>query len=134
LKNRLGGPSVFPYQPEGLYKGIVVGARYSGTRYVQSGSDDLSRRSLYTFWKRTVPHPTMIAFDAPDREVCVVRRATTNTPLQALTLLNDPIFVEAARKLAERVIKEGGAAPEARLGLAFRLAAGRTPSQHEMQI
>jgi len=72
--------------------------------------------------------------DAPDREVCIVRRSTTNTPLQALTLLNDPIFVEAARKLAERVVKEGGTAPETRLALAFRLATGRSPNQRELHI
>ena len=134
LKNHLGGPSVFPYQPEGLYKGIVVAAAYPGTRYVESTGDDLYRRSLYTFWKRTVPHPTMTVFDAPDREFCVVRRANTNTPLQALTLLNDPIFVEAARKLAERSIHEGGSAPDARLAYAFRLATGRAPDNDEKQI
>jgi hypothetical protein len=71
----------------------------------------------------------MNVFDAPDREVCIVRRSTTNTPLQALTLLNDPIFVEAARKLAERVVKEGGTAPETRLALGFRLATGRSPNE-----
>ena len=134
LKNRLGGPSVYPYQPDDLYKGIVVAADYPGTKYVQSTGDDLYRRSLYTFWKRTVPHPTMTVFDAPDREFCVVRRSTTNTPLQALTLLNDPIYVEASRKLAERAVLEGGLTPEARLTLAFRLAAGRAPDPEEMRI
>jgi len=134
LKNRLGGPSVFPYQPEALYKGIVVAASYPGTKYVESKGDDLYRRSLYTFWKRTVPHPTMTVFDAPDREVCVVRRATTNTPLQALTLLNDPIFVEAARRLAERSIHEGGSTADARLAFAFRLATGRIPDGDEKRI
>ncbi len=134
LKNRLGGPSVYPYQPKDLYKGIVVAANYPGTKYVESTGDDLFRRSLYTFWKRTVPHPTMTVFDAPDREFCIVRRSTTNTPLQALTLLNDPIFVEAARKLAERSIKEGGPAPAGRLDLAFRLATGRAPDDQEMVI
>ncbi len=134
LKNRLGGPSVYPYQTEGLYKGMVVAARYPGTQYIESKGDDLYRRSLYTFWKRTVPHPTMTVFDAPDREFCVVRRSVTNTPLQALTLLNDPIFVEAARNLAERVIHEGGAGPDARLALAFRLATGRGPDDEEKRI
>jgi hypothetical protein len=131
LKQRLGGPSVYPYQTEDLYKGIVVAADYPGTRYFESKGDDLYRRSLYTFWKRTVPHPTMTVFDAPDREFCIVRRSTTNTPLQALTLLNDPIFVEAARKLAERSIREGGATAEARLAFAFRLATGRAPDEPE---
>jgi hypothetical protein len=101
---------------------------------VQSKGDDLFRRSLYTFWKRTVPHPTMITFDAPDREFCIVRRSTTNTPLQALTLLNDPIYLEAARKLAERAMREGGATPEARLAYAFRLATGRAADAREMAI
>ncbi len=134
LKNHIGGPSVYPYQPEGLYKGIVVAADYPGTKYIPSTGDDLYRRSLYTFWKRTVPHPTMAVFDAPDREVCVVRRIPTNTPLQALTLLNDPIFVEAARKLAERSIREGGASADSRLEFAFRLATGRKPDADEEQI
>jgi hypothetical protein len=134
LKQSVGGPSVFPYQPPDLYKGIVVAADYPGTKYVESTGDGLYRRSLYTFWKRTVPHPTMNVFDAPDREVCIVRRSTTNTPLQALTLLNDPIFVEAARKLAERVVKEGGTAPETRLALGFRLATGRSPNEREMHL
>jgi len=134
LKNRLGGPSVYPYQPPNLYKGIVVAADYPGTKYVDSKGDDLYRRSLYTFWKRTVPHPTMAVFDAPDREFCVVRRASTNTPLQALTLLNDPIYVEAARKLAERSIHEAGPSPDARVAFAFRLATGRVPDDDERRI
>ena len=134
LKQVVGGPSVFPYQPKDLYKGIVVAATYPGTTWTESKGDDLYRRSIYTWWKRTVPHPTMNVFDAPDREVCIVKRTTTNTPLQALTLLNDPIFVEAARRLAERVIKEGGATPESRLAFAFRLATGHVPNQAEARI
>ena len=131
---QIGGPSVFPYQNEDLYKGIVVAADYPGTKWILSTGDDLHRRSLYTFWKRTVPHPTMTVFDAPDREFCIVRRSVTNTPLQALTLLNDPIYVEAARKLAERAMREGGATPRARITHAFRLAAGRTPGADEVAI
>ena len=134
LKNRLGGPSVYPYQPEDLYKGIVVAANYPGTKYVQSTGDDLYRRSLYTFWKRTMPHPEMTIFDAPDREFCIVRRAVTNTPLQALTLLNDPGFIEAARKLAERAFHEGGSSPEARLAFLFRTATGRGPQSGELRV
>ena len=134
LSERLGGESVFPYQPVGLYKGIVVAAEYPGTVYTESAGGDLYRRSLYTFWKRTVPHPTMTVFDAPDREFCIVKRSTTNTPLQALTLLNDPIFVEAARKLAERAMLEGGRSAETRLTYAFRLAAGRTPDEAELRV
>jgi hypothetical protein len=134
LKPRIGGPSVYPYQPADLYKGIVVAASYPGTTWPESKGGDLYRRSMYTFWKRTVPHPTMNVFDAPDREVGVVYRPTTNTPLQALTLLDDPIFVESARKLAERSIQEGGATPEARLAYAFRLATGRRPDSAEIVI
>ncbi len=134
LTEQLGGPSVFPYQPAGLYKGIVVAADYPGTVYNESQGPDLYRRSLYTFWKRTVPHPTMTVFDAPDREFCIVRRSTTNTPLQALTLLNDPIFVEAARKLAERALREGGQQDADKLAYAFRLATGRAPDATEQNV
>lgn len=132
LVNRIGGPSVFPYQVPDLYKGIVVAADYPGTQYVESQGEDLYRRSLYTFWKRTIPHPAMTVFDAPDREFCVVRRSVTNTPLQALTLLNDPIFVEAARKLAERAIGEAGRSVGERIAFAFQLSAGRLPDEKEM--
>jgi hypothetical protein len=131
LKQQTGGPSVFPYQTKDLYKGIVVAADYPGTRWVDSKGDGLYRRSLYTFWKRTVPHPTMTVFDAPDREFCIVRRSTTNTPLQALTLLNDPIYVEASRKFAERAVREGGATPASRVAYAFRLATGRAPDAED---
>jgi hypothetical protein len=131
LHTQIGGPSVFPYQPDDLYKGIVVAADYPGTKYITSKGTDLYRRSMYTYWKRTVPHPTMTVFDAPDREFCIVRRSTTNTPLQALTLLNDPIFVEAARKLAERAIRQGGTTPIAH---AFQLATGRKPDAKELAI
>ncbi len=134
LQNRTGGPSVHPYQPKGLYDGVVVGADYPGTKWIESEGADLYRRSLYTFWKRTLPHPTMTVFDAPDREFCVVRRSTTNTPLQALTLLNDPIFVEAARKLAERVLSEGGADDDARLAYLFELATGRRAQPDEIRL
>ncbi len=134
LTDRLGGPSVFPYQPKDLYKGIVVAADYPGTSYTDSKGQDQYRRSLYTFWKRTVPHPTMTVFDAPDREFCIVRRSNTNTPLQALTLLNDPIFVEAARKLAERSVREGGSSAESRLEFAFKVATGRTPKEPERRV
>ncbi|MCC6536004.1 MAG: DUF1553 domain-containing protein [Bryobacterales bacterium] len=134
LSERLGGPSVFPAQPAGLYKGIVVAADYPGTSYVLSEGGDAHRRSLDTYWKRTVPHPTMTVFDAPDREFCIVRRSNTNTPLQALTLLNDPIFVEAARHLAQRALREGGSTPETRLAFAFRLATGRAPDAEDAAI
>jgi hypothetical protein len=134
LRNRIGGPSVYPYQPPDLYKGIVVAANYPGTSYTESTGDDLYRRSLYIFWKRTVPHPTMTVFDAPDREFCVVKRSMTNTPLQALTLMNDPIYLEAARKLAERSFEHRDLTVGQRLSFMFRLATGRLPTTAEQSI
>jgi hypothetical protein len=134
LKPRIGGPSVFPYQPETLYEGLVVGADYPGTKWVQSTGDDLYRRSLYTFWKRTVPHPAMLTFDAPDREFCVARRSRTNTPLQALALLNDPTYLEASRHLAARVWREADGSDEVRLSRAFQLATGRAPDDRERDV
>jgi len=134
LKQKLGGPSVYPLQNDDLYKGIVVAAEYPGTRWLTSKGDDLHRRSLYTFWKRTSPHPTFTVFDAPDREFCIVRRSSTNTPMQALTLLNDPIYVEAAQKLADRAAREGGSTAQSRISYAFRLAAGRAPAEDEVSI
>jgi hypothetical protein len=134
LAPRLGGPSVFPYQPESLYTGIVVGAAYPGTVWTPSTGEDLHRRSLYTFWKRTVPHPAMIAFDAPDREFCTVRRSRTNTPLQALALWNEPGLLEAARHLGARMLREGGADDAARVAFAFRLATARVPRPEETRV
>ncbi|MSU35250.1 MAG: DUF1553 domain-containing protein [Pedosphaera sp.] len=131
LQDPIGGPPVFPYQPANLYKGIIVAADYPGTSYVESQGADLYRRSLYTFWKRTVPQPTLATFDAPDREVCVARRLKTNTPLHALALMNDTIQLEAARKLAERMLTEGGAEIERRLDFAFELATARLPNPTE---
>jgi hypothetical protein len=127
LFDKIGGPPVYPYQPANLYKGIVVAADYPGTSYTESHGQDLYRRSLYTFWKRTVPYPTLSIFDVPDREVCVVQRPKTDTPLQALELMNDPVQLEAARKLGERMLLEGGATPSARLDFAFELATARKP-------
>ena len=134
LAPRLGGPSVYPYQPEKLYEGIVVGADYPGTRWGKSTGEDLHRRSLYTFWKRTIPHPAMTGFDAPDREFCTVRRSRTNTPLQALTLWNEPGYLEAARQLGTRMLREGGAEDDARVAFAFRLATGRRPVAAETRV
>jgi hypothetical protein len=89
---------------------------------------------MYTFWKRTCPPASLAALDAPDRETCVVRRSRTNTPLQALVLMNDPTYVEAARKLAERMMKDGGATVEERIGFAFKLATARTPKEKEVAV
>jgi hypothetical protein len=131
LRHRLGGPSVFPPQPETLYQGVVVAADYPGTRWVPSEGEDRYRRSLYTFWKRTVPHPVMTTFDAPDREVCTARRQPTNTPLQALALLNEPGFVEAGAAMGSRALREGGATDVDRLAFLFRLGTGRLPEPRE---
>lgn len=134
LNPRIGGPSVRPYQPEGFYNNTVVGADYPSTKWIQNEDEDLYRRSLYTFWKRTVPHPFMTTFDAPNREVCTVRRSPTNTPLQALALMNDPTFVEASRVLAEKILSENIARTDARLRRAFQLATGRIPDPSETSV
>jgi hypothetical protein len=130
LVHKLGGPPVKPYQPPGLWKG----QNNFLPEYVPDKGDGLYRRSLYTFWRRTSPPPSMLAFDAPSREVCVVRRQTTSTPLQPLVLLNDPQFVEAARALGERMLRQGGDTPAERLTFAFRLAATRRPTEPELHL
>ncbi len=128
LVEKQGGASVRPYQPTGLAKELT------GTEdYVQDHAASLYRRSLYTFWKRTIAPPTLMNFDAANRETCVVRETRTNTPLQALNLMNDVTFVEAARVLAERVMK-AEKATDPRLALAFRLAAARSPNPAELKI
>jgi len=128
LVEQIGGPSVRPYQPGDLWKELA------SVDYVQDHGEKLYRRSLYTFWKRTVAPPTMIAFDAAGRETCTVRETRTNTPLQALALLNEVTFVEAARTLAQRVMLEGGNTVESRIALAFRLAVARPPRPAELEI
>ena len=112
---------------------IVADDSYSGGKYVQDQGEDLYRRSVYTWWKRTCPPPGLNAFDAPDREFCTVQRTRTNTPLQALVLLNDPTYVEAARVLAVSVMTSVDD-PEARLALAFRRITGRQPDHREKEI
>ena len=102
--------------------------------FTRGSGEDLYRRSLYTFWKRTSPPPALTLLDAPSREACTVTRARTNTPLQALALMNDVQFVEAARALAERVLREGGATDEERAGWAFRLATARRPEPGELAV
>ena len=131
LRENLGGPSVKPYQPAGLWEEVSVEHRF---KYVPDQGDGAYRRSMYTFWKRTCPPPSMSTLDAPDRETCLVRRARTNTPLQALVLLNDPTYVEAARQLAVRVIKEGGPTAAGRLALACRTTLSRGPSPAEQSL
>ncbi len=130
LVGRIGGPSVRPYQPDGLWKDLVS----NDMEYNQGRGADLYRRSLYTFVRRTVPPPAMTALDAPNREICTVRRQRTNTPLQALVVMNDPTYVEAARGIAERVLREAPADPHARLTYTFRLLLAREPSPSELSI
>ena len=129
LVDEIGGKSVRPYQPAGLWKPVGFGGSNTSVFKQDTGSK-LYRRSMYTFWKRTSPPPTMTTFDAPDRETCQVRRARTNTPLQALVLMNDVQFIEAARKFAERVISEGGTRDidSTRITFAFRSVLARRPS------
>ncbi|NND06072.1 MAG: DUF1553 domain-containing protein [Saprospiraceae bacterium] len=133
LVRKVGGPSVKPYQPEGLWieKGTFS---HKLLRYVEDEGDDLYRRSLYTFIKRTSPHPAMTVFDVPSRDVCTLTRETTNTPLQALVLLNDPQFVEAARVLAERVLLEETNSIKDKINLAFRLVITRTATTKELEL
>lgn len=123
-----GGPSVFPYQPDGLWE------EASNARYTIGAGADLYRRSLYTFWKRTLAPPSMALLDAGDRESCTVRPKVTNTPLQALTLLNETTFVEASRKLAERMLTEGGTTPEQHITFAFQVVTSRPPKPAELSI
>ena len=134
LVEKIGGPSVKPYHPAGLWEEIAFGGGFSAQTYVQDHGENLYRRSMYTFWKRTVPPPSLQTFDAPEREFCIVRRSVTNTPLQALVLMNDPSYVEAARKFAERLLLEGGATPEQRVDFAYRLALLRQPKEIERRV
>ena len=129
LVERIGGPSVKPYQPEGLWKEIATDGEYA-----QDHGADLYRRSLYTYWKRTVAPPSMVAFDATARETCTVRETRTNTPLQALTLMNEVTFVEASRVFAQRMLREGGPTSETRIRFGFRLTTGREPTSAELEI
>lgn len=125
LSDKIGGPSVKPYQPDGLW-------RINGGHYNTSEGEELYRRSLYTFWKRTVPHPTQATFDAPARDNCTVRRQKTSTPLQALVLLNDPVYLETARILGQRIARVSDASQG--IQLAFRLLTGRHARQEELDI
>jgi hypothetical protein len=129
LSPKMHGPSVFPVQPPGIWN-----IPYNSDTWTTSEGEDRHRRSLYTFWRRTSPYPSFVTFDATSREVCTVRRVRTNTPLQALTLLNDPAFVDAARALASRLLTEPGAAATARDRAAYgiRLVLTREGSRDEI--
>jgi mono/diheme cytochrome c family protein len=129
LSRKVGGPSVFPPQPDGLWQAAFNGERTWST----SRGEDRYRRGLYVFWRRTVPYPSMAAFDAPSREICAIRRVRTNTPLQSFVTLNDPVYVEAAQALARRIVREGGAdvASRVRYGLSLCLCRPPRPGQVE---
>jgi hypothetical protein len=131
LVERKGGPSVKPPQPPGVWSAVAYTGSNTARFTPDHGDEKVHRRSLYTFWKRTAPPPAMTAFDAPSREACVTRRERTNTPLQALVLLNEPQFIESARSLAERVLREAGPRTEDRVAYLFRLATSRRPDTKE---
>ncbi len=130
LVERVGGVSVKPYQPPGLWEELGATAG----KYPQDKGENLYRRSMYTFWKRTIPPPNMMVFDAAGREMCAVRQVRTNTPLQALALLNDIPYVEASRALARRVLTPNSLSDDQRLDFAFRLATARHPQPRELTI
>lgn len=135
MVNTLGGVSVSPYHPAGLWEELSYNPDdYTAQIYQQSQRGDLYRRGVYTFWKRSVPPVFLEAFDAPNRESCTTRRGTSNTPLQMLILKNSPIYVEAARALAERVMAEGGSTKEQRLEFIWRLVTSRRPTENERVI
>lgn len=130
LVDKIGGPSVKPYQPDGYWQHLNFPKR---TWQPDQGPNQY-RRGLYTWWQRTFLHPSLSAFDASSREQCAVSRPASNTPLQALVLLNDPTYIEAARKFAERILRNGGATPEERLAFAYRQALGRQPTTKEIEV
>lgn len=129
LSRKIGGPSVYPVQPDGLWQAAFNGERTWST----STGDDRYRRGLYTFWRRTVPYPSMATFDAPSREACTIRRSRTNTPLQAFVTLNDPVYVEAAQALARRIMQHGGQSVEQRLAYGLQLCTCRRPPRAQVE-
>jgi hypothetical protein len=130
LVEKVGGPPVMPYQPPGLWEELS----FSGEAYKVDEGEGLYRRSLYTYWKRTVAPPAMVTFDAANRETCIVRANRTNTPLQALDLMNDVTYLEDSRQFAEKMLKEGGSTPEARIDYAFHVALARAPKPREQAV
>ncbi|MEO5803932.1 MAG: DUF1553 domain-containing protein [Verrucomicrobiota bacterium] len=128
LSAKIGGPSVYPPQPDNLWRAAFNGQR----SYDTSKGEDKYRRGLYTIWRRTIPYPSMATFDAPSRETCAFRRLPTNTPLQAYVTLNDPVYVEAAQALGRRLVKEGGATLENKIQFGLRLALARQPTKNEI--
>ena len=132
MNKEIGGPSIKPYQPKGIWESSTSG-RGQLARYKQDHGEDLYRRGMYTFIKRTVPPPSMLTFDASNRDQCEVNRVRTNTPLQALVLLNDPQVLEAARVLAERLSMERSSAEE-KIEKAFRLVICRKENEKQRQV
>jgi hypothetical protein len=128
LSRKMHGESVYPPQPPGLWQAAFNGQR----NWATSQGEDRYRRGLYTFWRRTVPYPSMATFDAPSRETCALRRVRTNTPLQAFVTLNDPVYVEAAQALARRIVKEGGSSVEERARFGLQLALCRPPREEQV--
>jgi Protein of unknown function (DUF1553)/Protein of unknown function (DUF1549)/Planctomycete cytochrome C len=129
LSRKVGGPSVFPPQPDGLWQAAFNGQRTWAT----SPGPDRYRRGLYTFWRRTVPYPSMATFDAPSREICAIKRVRTNTPLQSFVTLNDPVYVEAAQALARRIVHEGGKDVRARVEYVLRLCLCRPVEPEQVE-
>lgn len=127
LSKKVGGPSVMPPQPDGLWQVV-----YNGEVWKTSPGEDKYRRGLYTFWRRSMPHPMMVNFDAPSREFCVLRRSRSNTPLQALNTLNDPAFIECAQAIARRITETKGTDATTRVTTAFRLVLARAPRPNEI--
>ena len=134
LIQKIGGASVYPYHPKGLWLEINNRPGYSRAYPQKTTPDNLYRRSMYSFWKRTVTPPSAGAFDAPSREYCVMRRSQTNTPLQAFVMMHDPQFVEAARVLAERMLLDGGDTSESQIKHGFRICTSREPTKKELAI
>ena len=130
LSHKIGGPSVYPPQPDGLWNVAFNGGQNA---YPTSKGEDRYRRGLYTFWRRTMPPPNMTTFDAPSRESCTLRRIPTNTPLQAFVTMNDPVFVECSQALARRIMREGGEDAAARVQFGLRLCLGRPPSDDQVK-
>lgn len=130
LSEKMYGPSVYPPQPPGLWRAAFNGR---DRKWPTSTGEDRYRRGIYTFWRRTIPYPSMATFDAPSREICTVRRIRTNTPLQAFVTMNDPVYVEAAQALARRIVREGGTTPEDQARFALQLCLVRPPAEKQVQ-
>ena len=131
LNRQFGGAGVKPYQPPGLWVEVSLSG---GRKFIRDKGEKLYRRSMYTYWKRSAPQPALMAFDTPTREVCVLQRQRTNTPMQALVTLNDDQFVEAARHFAKRILTNGGKTFSERLNFAFEWATGRPADRLRIDV